>query len=156
VSNTVTDTRTAPVRRIVVCVNGATTDRYVVEYAAALGKPAKAQIVVLHVVEIDWTLPLDGSAAGLTEEAQRVLDVAEASAERVGLRLEPVLLKARNVGAAIVDEAAAQEAELLVLGLPYRTRFGGDFVMGTTIPYVFKNAPCTVCVVREPMPEEGA
>jgi nucleotide-binding universal stress UspA family protein len=138
----VNDTHTRPVRRIIVCVNGASTDPYVVEYAAAVGKPAKATITVLHVVEIDWTIPLDGSTAGLTE--------------RVGLRLEPVLLKARNVGAAIVDEAAAQEADLLVLGLPYRKRFGGDFVIGTTVPYVFTNAPCTVCVVREPMPEEGA
>jgi nucleotide-binding universal stress UspA family protein len=152
----VTETHHQPVRRIVVCVNGASTDPYVVEYAAAIGKPAKAQITVLHVVEIDWTLPLDGSTTGLTEEAQRVLDIAEANAERVGLRLEPVLLKARNVGSAIVDEAAAQGADLLVLGLPYRKRFGGDFVIGTTVPYVFKNAPCTVCVVREPMPEEGA
>ena len=150
------DTHIKPVRRIIVCVNGASTDPYVVEYAAAVGKPTKAAITVLHVVEIDWTLPLDGSAAGLSEEAQRVLDIAEANAERVGLRLEPVLLKARNVGSAIVDEAAAQEADLLVLGLPYRKRFGGDFVIGSTVPYVFKNAPCTVCVVREPMPEEGA
>ena len=154
-SHTVTDAHRKPIRRIVVCVNGAPTDPYVVEYAAAMGKPAKAQITVLHVVEIDWTLPLDGSTAGLTEEAQRVLDVAEANAERVGIRLEPVLLKARNVGSAIVDEAAAQEADLLVLGLPYRKRFGGDFVMGSTVLYVFKNAPCAVCVVREPMPEEG-
>jgi nucleotide-binding universal stress UspA family protein len=143
-------------RTIVLALNGAPTDRLVVAYAAALGKPSKAQLVALHVVEIDWTLPLDGSVSGLTEEAQRVLDVAETDAEHLGVRLEPVLLKARNVGAAIVDEAAAQEADLLVLGLPYRKKFGGDFVVGTTVPYVFKNAPCTVWVVREPMPQEGA
>ena len=143
-------------RTIVLALSGAPTDRLVVAYAAALGKPVKAELVALHVVEIDWTLPLDGSVAGLTEEAQRVLDIAEADAEHLGVRLEPVLLKARNVGAAIVDEAAAQEADLLVLGLPYRKKFGGDFVIGTTVPYVFKNAPCTVWVVREPMPQEGA
>jgi nucleotide-binding universal stress UspA family protein len=143
-------------RTIVLALNGAPTDRLVVAYAAALGKPAKADLVALHVVEIDWTLPLDGSVSGLTEEAQRVLDVAETDAEHLGVSLEPVLLKARNVGAAIVDEAAAQEADLLVLGLPYRKKFGGDFVIGTTVPYVFKNAPCTVWVVREPMPQEGA
>jgi nucleotide-binding universal stress UspA family protein len=143
-------------RTIVLALNGAPTDRLVVAYAAALGKPSKAELVALHVVEIDWTLPLDGSVSGLTEEAQRVLDVAETDAEHLGVRLEPVLLKARNVGAAIVDEAAAQEADLLVLGLPYRKKFGGDFVIGTTVPYVFKNAPCTVWVVREPMPQEGA
>jgi len=30
-------------------------------------------------------------------------------------------------------------------------RFGGDFALGRTIPYVFKNAPCRVFVVREPV-----
>ena len=40
------------------------------------------------------------------------------------------------------------------LGLPYRKRFGGDFAIGRTVPYVLKNAPCAVWVAREPMPEE--
>jgi hypothetical protein len=41
-----------------------------------------------------------------------------------------------------------------VASLPYRKRFGGDFAIGRTIPYVLKNAPCAVWVVREPIPEE--
>ena len=70
------------------------------------------------------------------------------------LTLEPVLLQARDVGAAIVDEATERDADLLVLGLPYRKRFGGEFAIGRTIPYVLQNAPCAVWVVREPMSEE--
>ena len=35
----------------------------------------------VHVVEIDWTLPLDADVAGHDEDAQRVLDIAEATAE---------------------------------------------------------------------------
>jgi nucleotide-binding universal stress UspA family protein len=143
-------------KRAVIALNGSPSDARVVRLVAEQARLAKAELIAVHVVEIDWTLPLDGSVSGLTEEAQRVLDVAETDAEHLGVRLEPVLLKARNVGAAIVDEAAAQEADLLVLGLPYRKKFGGDFVIGTTVPYVFKNAPCTVWVVREPMPQEGA
>jgi nucleotide-binding universal stress UspA family protein len=60
------------------------------------------------------------------------------------------------VGAALVDEATEQEADMLILGLPYRKRFGGDFAIGRTVPYVLKNAPCAVWVVREPIPEESA
>ena len=37
-----------------------------------------------------------------------------------------------------------RDADLLVLGLPYRKRFGGDFAIGRTIPYVLKHAPCEV------------
>jgi nucleotide-binding universal stress UspA family protein len=108
----------------------------------------------VHVVEIDWTLPLDADIAGRSEEVQRVLDVAEAAAETAKVTLEPVLLQARDVGAALVDEATEREADLLILGLPYRKRFGGDFAIGRTIPYVLKNAPCSVWVVRDPMTEE--
>jgi hypothetical protein len=43
----------------------------------------------------------------------------------------------------------------MVLGLPYRTRFGGDFAIGRTVPYVFQNAPCRVLVAREQMPVEN-
>jgi nucleotide-binding universal stress UspA family protein len=66
------------------------------------------------------------------------------------------LLQARDVGAALVDEASERDADLLVVGLPFRKRFGGEFAVGRTIPYVLKNAPCAVWVVREPIPEETA
>ena len=67
------------------------------------------------------------------------------------MTLQTQLLQARDVGAAIVDEAVSLEADAIVLGLPYKVRFGGDFAMGHTIPYVFRNAPCAVFVVREPV-----
>ena len=85
-----------------------------------------------------------------------MLDMAEEVAEDYKLRLEPVLLQARDVGAAIVDEATERGADLLVVGLPIRTRFGGEFAIGRTIPYILQNAPCAVWVVREPMPEEAS
>ena len=42
-------------------------------------------------------------------------------------------------------------ADLLVVGLPYRKRFGGEFAIGRTIPYILQNAPCAVWVVRDPI-----
>jgi nucleotide-binding universal stress UspA family protein len=121
--------------------------------ASELAKPIHAELVAVHVVEIGWSLPLDADIAGRSEKVQQILDVAESVAEEAKMRLEPVLLQARDVGAALVDEATEREADLLVLGLPYRKRFGGDFAIGRTIPYVLKNAPCAVWVVREPIPE---
>jgi nucleotide-binding universal stress UspA family protein len=147
----------APVfRRAVLALSGGPTDARIVQLACALAKKAEAELVGVHVVEIDWTLPLDADIAGRSEEAQRILDVAEATAEQAHYRLEPLLLQARDVGAALVDEASERQADLLVCGLPFRRKFGGDFAVGRTIPYVLKNAPCAVWVVREPMPEELA
>jgi nucleotide-binding universal stress UspA family protein len=118
------------------------------------GRAMKAEVVAIHVVEIDWTLPLDANVAERSESAQRVLDTAETVAEHLHGTITPVLVQARDVGAAIVDETVERAADLLVVGLPYRKRFGGDFAIGRTVPYVLKNAPCAVWVVREPMPGE--
>jgi len=143
-------------RRAVVALNGGPSDGRIVRLAAGVARQWKAKLVAVHVVEIDWTQPLDADVAGQSEEVQRVLDLAEETAEECNYVIEPVLLQARDVGAALVDEATEQEADILILGLPYRKRFGGDFAIGRTVPYVLKNAPCAVWVVREPMPEESA
>ncbi len=141
-------------RRAVVALNGGPSDARIVRLVASQAARTKAELIAVHVVEIDWTLPLDADIAGRSEEVQQVLDTAEAIAESYKLTLEPVLLQARDVAAAIVDEATERNVDLLVLGLPYRKRFGGEFVIGRTIPYILQNAPCAVWVVREPMIEE--
>ena len=143
-------------QRAVVALNGGPSDARIVRLAAEQVSRSKGDLIAVHVVEIDWTLPLDADIAGRSEEAQRVLDMAEGIAESVKVRMEPVLLQARDVGAAIVDEATERGADLLVVGVPYRTRFGGEFAIGRTIPYILQNTPCAVWVVREPMPEEVA
>ena len=148
------DHPTPAFRRAVLALAGASTDARIVRLAAELARASRAELVAVHVVEIDWSLPLDADVAGRSETVQRVLDQAEALAEELRQPLEPVLLQARDVGAALVDEATERDADLLVLGLPYRKRFGGDFAIGRTIPYVLKNAPCAVWVVREPISEE--
>jgi nucleotide-binding universal stress UspA family protein len=141
-------------RRAVIALGGGETDARVVRLVSGMAKALKAEIVAVHVVEVDWTMPLDADLAGSSEGAQRVLDAGETVAEETKQHLEPVLLQARDVGAALVDEAVERNADLLVLGLPYRRRFGGDFAIGRTIPYVLKNAPCAVWIVREPIPPE--
>jgi nucleotide-binding universal stress UspA family protein len=150
----VSDASQPPFRRAVIALNGGPSDEAIVRLTAEYARSSKAELIGVHVVEIDWTLPLDADIAARSEEAQQVLDMAEAAAEAAKVRLEPVLLQARDVGAALVDEATERQADLLILGLPYRKRFGGDFAIGRTIPYVLKNAPCSVWVVREPMTEE--
>ena len=148
------DTDAPAFRRAVLALNGGSSDARIVRLVAEQASRTKAELIAVHVVEIDWTLPLDADIAGRSEEVQRVLDVAEGIAESFKQRMEPVLLQARDVAAAIVDETTERGADLLVVGLPYRTRFGGDFAIGRTVPYILQNAPCTVWVVREPMSEE--
>ena len=142
-------------RAIIALAGGARDDR-TIRLVAEMARLNHAELVGVHVVEIEWSLPLDADIAARSEEVQQILDEAETVAESVKVRLEPVLLQAREVGAALVDEAAERAADLLVVSLPYRKRFGGDFAIGRTVPYVLKHAPCAVWVVREPIAEEPA
>ena len=52
-------------------------------------------------------------------------------------------------------EAVEKAVDSIVLGLPYRERYG-SFSMGETIPYVLKNAPCRVILWRDPMWEASS
>ena len=149
-----TEPQTGAFRRAILALAGASTDERIVRLAVEMGKPAHAELVGVHVVEVGFSMPLDAEVAARSDEAQKILDHAELRAETLKGRLEPVLLQAREVGAALVDEATERQADLLLVGLPYRKRFGGDFAMGRTIPYVLKHAPCEVWVVREPMPAD--
>jgi nucleotide-binding universal stress UspA family protein len=147
------ENETAQFHRAVLALNGGASDARIVRLLASAATKTKIELIAVHVVEIDWTLPLDADIAGRSEDVQRVLDSAEEIAEAFKVQLEPVLLQARDVAAAIVDEATERGADLLVVGLPYRKRFGGEFAIGRTIPYILQNAPCSVWVVREPMNE---
>ena len=138
--------------RVVIALNGSPADVLVIRTGCEIAKQQKAELVAVHVMEVDWRHDLTEVVPGSTEKASAILDLAEAAAERSHVTLKSQLLQARDVGAALVDEATALDADLLVLGLPYRTRFGGEFAVGHVVPYILQNAPMTVFVAREPIP----
>src|SRR5438309_1683014 len=82
--------------------------------------------------------------------ADRVLDPFEQIAAETDKPNETESLQARDIGTAIVEEAVEAKADLILLGMPYRRKFG-EFDLGRTIPYVLKNAPCEVWLCREPI-----
>lgn len=126
-------------------------DDRVIDFGCKLARADQSELVAIYVVQVDWRHDLDDDLEEHREEASRALDLAEGMAEKERVPLESQLLQARDVGAALVDEAVALDADAIVMGLPYKVRFGGDFALGRAIPYVFKNAPCSVFVVREPV-----
>ena len=101
--------------RAVVGLNGGPTDDKVVQIACQLAKPRNAELIAVHVVEVDWTHELSDDMDG-REEAAAILDHAEAIAERYKVRLQAELLQARDVGAALVDEAVELGADTIFIG----------------------------------------
>jgi nucleotide-binding universal stress UspA family protein len=138
-----------PFRKAVLGLNGGPTDELVVHLGCQLAKSGNAELVAVHVIEVDWRHELSEELAVENEAASALLDMAEGIAEQYKVKISGDLLQAREVAAALVDEAIEVGADAIIVGLPYRQRFGGDFAIGDAIPYIFQNAPCQVIVVRE-------
>ncbi len=71
-------------RRAVVALSGHPNGTRLIRLVAEAGKAHKAELIGVHVVEVDWSMPLDVDVAGRSEEIQQVLDLAEGTAERSG------------------------------------------------------------------------
>jgi basic amino acid/polyamine antiporter, APA family len=114
-----------------------------VDLAARLSAERGATIVALRVIVVPLDQPIDADLHEQELEADQLLDEARATAEMYGVRMVDRVVRHRNAGRAIVEEAERRQAEIIVLGAP-RGRHRDIF--GKTVDYVLKNAPCRVMV----------
>ena len=135
-------------RRIIVPLKGMSVDADVIRIAVSLAKPVKAEVIGIHVIEVRWNLALDAVLDNETERGEVLLDNAAKVAQQAGTHIETELLQAREAAAAIIDTARERQADLIVLGMPYRKRLGRVYV-GPTVEEVYKGAHCAVLAYRQ-------
>lgn len=136
--------------KILVSTDGDPTDDEVVTLACDLARKSKAEVYVVYVIEVNRTLPLDAVVEAEIAKAEKILTHAEDIAAENDYEIETDLIQAREVGAAIVDEARERKVDLILMGLNYKRRFG-VFSLGTAIPHVLEESPCRVILLRESM-----
>ncbi len=69
-------------------------------------------------------------------------------------RIQAEILRARDAGPAVVQEAEEREVEAIVMAMPYK-KHHGMFSLGQTVPYILKNASCPVLLWRKPASANG-
>ncbi len=130
-------------RSILVPVVGGDESREAVEVAARLATERAGRIVLLRVIVVPLELPLDADLSEQVEDAYELLDRAHAIAEPYGVRAVERIVRSRQAGSAIVEEADRRGTEIIVLGA---RRGNYKTIFGSTVEYVLKNAPCRVMV----------
>lgn len=135
--------------KFLVPVSGDKADEQAVRLACTLARRSKGMLYVVYVIEVKRSLPLDTESEPEAQKGEEVLARAGRIADTLDCPVETELLQAREVGPAIVDEAVERSVDVIVMGINYKRRFG-EFDMGRSVPYVFKNAPCRVLLWREP------
>jgi len=135
-------------KKVLVAVGGQAIDAETVRLACRMTDPQGGKLYAVHIIEVNRSLPLGAVLDEVVERGEKILDEVEQLAAQFQLAVETELVQARDTGPALVDEAVEWGADLIVMGLPYKRRFG-EFNMGKTVPYVLKNANCRVMLFRE-------
>ena len=139
-------------KRILVPLAGTAVDPDLVRLAVSIAKPAKAQLLGVHVIEVRWNLPLDAVLEDALDRGEELLRSAASIAAKAGGELETELLQAREAAAAIIDTARERQADLILIGMPYRRRLGRTFV-SKTVEDVYLGASCAVLAYRQEQPK---
>jgi APA family basic amino acid/polyamine antiporter len=151
----VTETLRAPViigpaialeyRNILVPVKPGRASEEAIDVACRLAADRGAAIAAVSVVVVPLELSLDDTLEEEERRAYEALDSAAAIAELYGVTVTERLMRARNAGRAIVDEAERRHSEIIVMGAPREGRRRAVF--SDTVDFVLKHAPCRVMVV---------
>jgi nucleotide-binding universal stress UspA family protein len=102
----------------------------------------------LHVIEVPFERQLDAEDPKAIAFADEVLERAEGFLTEREVQVRTSIAQARVAGAAIVDDAVEQRADLIIMGLRYKKRFGGGWDAGRTVPYVMRNSTAPVWCLR--------
>lgn len=140
----------ASFRSILVPVVDSQSSLDAVRVAANLVRSSKGKLLILSVVEVERTLPLDADVDEQARRAEQTLRRAEEMAEDLNGRIETELLQSRSAGRTIVDFAQERKVEAILMGIGYRGVVGG-FQLGATTQHVLTHAPSQVWVLRESM-----
>jgi nucleotide-binding universal stress UspA family protein len=116
--------------------------------AMLLGGRDGVETSLLHVIEVPFDRTLDAEDEGAVARADEVLSRAEALLAERGVPTRTSTVQARAAGPAIVDDANELGADLIVMGLRYKKRFGGQWDAGRTVPYVMRNSTAPVWCLR--------
>jgi nucleotide-binding universal stress UspA family protein len=138
--------RTIDYRSILVPVADNDETDKALDVACRLAAQHGCSIAAVVVIEVPPVLPLDAHMLEEEADAKLLLRRADAVAESYGIRALGRVVRGRDVGRAIVEEASARKVELVVIGAPR----GRRKPFGRTVESVLKRAPCRVLLIAPP------
>jgi len=158
-------------RNILVPVFGTKLDDDIVATAGRLAAAEQrdgefgeeTRLDLVYVIEVPLTLPLGAQLPPEVEaEAWRTLQRAsDVGAEYADVHVSPEIVRARGIGAGIVETARKRNSEAIVIGGEPPTKIKGGATLGgigaakpaeigAATEYVLKKAPCRVLLTAPP------
>jgi basic amino acid/polyamine antiporter, APA family len=138
--------------------------------ASEEGDPGEGGTVIeaLYVLEVPMSLPLDARVPDdrITAARRALARAKEVGEEYEGVEVATAVVRARSVGAGIVDEAKRRGVDAIVVAAEQPTRMRGgallggrggarDRFVGDMTRYIVEKAPCRVILTAAPAGEDG-
>src|ERR687884_42508 len=117
--------------------------------AVKLAPERGSAVDALYVIQVPLDQPLDAELTEAEERAAASLAEARLLGADHGVEVSGEMVRARSIGQAIVEQARARDADLIVLGSSPRWRRQSRF-FSPTVDYVLRKAPCEVLIVAFP------
>ena len=130
---------------LVPLAENAETDQ-ALDVACRLAAEHRASITAVAVIEVPASLPLDAHMVDEAAHAKQLLKRADAVADSYGIHVIGRVVRGREAGEAVAQEAAARHVDLVVLGA--RRHHRKPF--GHTVERVLRDSPCRVLVIAPP------
>jgi APA family basic amino acid/polyamine antiporter len=132
-------------RSILMPIASGRVDDEMTATALKLAAESHTSLVVIYPIEVPLTQPISSPMEAETAEAERELKEAAALGREYGVRVITRIVRTRNIGEAIVEEADRRGSEIIVIGAGHRTK-SGQRLLGPRIDYVLRHAKCRVMV----------
>jgi basic amino acid/polyamine antiporter, APA family len=136
-------------RRILVPMKLGVIGEEMLATAVRLATEQDSKVEALHVIRVPLEQPLDAPMVDEEERAEASIAEAKLLGSENGVVVKGVIVRARAIGTAIVEEAFNADADLIVLGSAPRWRRQARF-FSPTVDYVLRKAPCEVLIVAFP------
>jgi APA family basic amino acid/polyamine antiporter len=116
--------------------------RTLISAARLVGEDAAVE--AMYILRVPAQLPLDAGLEAEESLGLSVLEVAKVRGRKAGLRVNTRLVRTRNPGATIVDEARRTKAEIIYLGTVHAPP--SERALGPTASYLLSHRPCRIVI----------
>lgn len=141
-------------KRILMPYDGSWADDQLLRAVCRLARARRAELHVVHVLEVPMSLGLDAGPLPGSGDAQRMLDSAEETAREMGVSIRTELMVSRDAGHSIVEAARQFGSDLIVMEAQ-QTRSEDGSGLGRIAGHVFSKAECAVWVSRTAAERQG-
>lgn len=135
--------------KVLALTTGNESDRAVVAHAADIVRMSHGQLLVVYVIKVKRSLPVDAEVKEAVEKGEEVLEQAESNARLNRNSFDTQLLQAREIGPAVIHESVIRDIDAIVIGASYSGGPGG-YSLGQDVHYVLEHSASRVILVREP------